>query len=147
MRGELEAEVLRLGITGQVRFLGERADVPDLLACMDVYVQASIYEGMPNAVMEAMAAGKPVVATGVDGTRELIVDGKTGWLVEPSDTRAMADHIVYALKNIAEARCVGETAAQRIAEDFSLDKMILAYDKLYRELAARVDVKGTKADS
>ena len=136
LRGELEAEAGRLGIVRQVYFLGERGDVPDLLCCMDVYVQASLYEGMPNAVMEAMAAGKPVIATEVDGTQELIEDGETGWLVEASDMRTMAERIVYALKNVTEARSVGAAAAQRICRDFSLDNMINAYDQLYQGLVA-----------
>jgi glycosyltransferase involved in cell wall biosynthesis len=78
LRADLEAQAMQLGVAGKTRFLGERADIPDLLACMDIYVHASLWEGMPNAVMEAMAAGKPVVATGVDGTTELITDGETG---------------------------------------------------------------------
>jgi len=147
LRSKLEAQAMQLGITGQVYFLGERADIPDLLACMDVYAQASIYEGMPNAVMEAMAAGKPVVATRVDGTRELIADGETGWLVKPADTKAMADRIVYILKNMTEVRCIGEAASERIARDFSVNKMVLAYDKLYRELLARVDFNGRYGSS
>jgi len=138
LRHELRAKAARLGIAGRVHFLGERADVPGLLACMDVYVQASLWEGMPNAVMEAMAAGKPVVATGVDGTRELITHGETGWLVEPSNAEAIADRIVYVLNNVAEAKCIGAAAIQRVATDFSVDNMISGYDRLYRGLAMRV---------
>ena len=66
----------------------------------------------------------------------LITDGETGWLVEPLDTEVMADRIVHALGNITEARCIGERARERIAKDFSVEKMVLAYDQLYRELAA-----------
>jgi glycosyltransferase involved in cell wall biosynthesis len=134
LRNRLESQATHLGIAGQVHFLGERADVRALLAGIDVYVHASLYEGMPNAVMEAMAAGKPVVATAVDGTRELITHGQTGYLVPPSDPQAMADQIVYALKNVSQANLIGAAAAQRIIRDFSIDHMVSAYDKLYREL-------------
>ncbi len=137
LRRELEAEAIQLRITPQARFLGERADVQDLLACMDVYVQSSLWEGMPNAVLEAMAAGKPVVATAVDGTTELITQGETGWLVKPSDAEALADRIVYALNNLTEAKRIGEASTQRVAADFSIDNMISSYDELYRTLAER----------
>jgi glycosyltransferase involved in cell wall biosynthesis len=134
LRSELAEEARQLEIAERVHFLGQRGDVPDLLACMDVYVQSSLFEGMPNAVMEAMAAGKPVIATAIDGTKELISDGETGWLVEPSDAKAMAEGIVTVLKNPTEARRRGAAAAQRVRTDFSLERMVNAYDQLYRSL-------------
>jgi glycosyltransferase involved in cell wall biosynthesis len=141
LASQLLAEAKRLDMADRIRFLGRRLDIPDLLACMAVYVHASIFEGMPNAVMEAMAAGKPVVATAVDGTKELITDGKTGWLVEPSDPQAMAERLTYALNNVAEAQRIGASAAQHMAQNFSLEHMVAAYDRLYRELVAQA--KGT----
>jgi glycosyltransferase involved in cell wall biosynthesis len=136
LRGKLQAEAKELGLSDRVRFLGQRGDVPALLSCMDVYVQASLWEGMPNAVMEAMAAARPVVATAVDGAKELITDGETGWLVEPSDATAMAERIAHALEDVKEAESVGAAAARRMARDFTVQQMVLAYDKLYRELLA-----------
>jgi len=130
----LRQEASRLGIASKVYFLGERSDVAHLLQCMDLYVQASLFEGMPNAVMEAMASGKPVVATGVDGTQELIEHGKTGWLVESADAGTLAEMITWVLRNQQQAALVGAAAAGRMAEDFSLEKMVSSFDRLFRHL-------------
>lgn len=134
---QLEAEAARMGIAGQTRFLGERADVPELLAAIDVYVQPSIYEGMPNALMEAMAAGKPVIGSNVDGIQELVTHGETGWLVEPCNPQALADRIIYAFENADEAARIGAAAIQRMRSEFSIERMITAYDGLYRDLLSQ----------
>src|ERR1019366_34285 len=86
----LNAEAKVLGLNGRVVFAGERADVPALLPGLTLYVQPSRFEGMPNALMEAMAAGLPVVASAVDGITELINDGVDGWLVPPGDAATLA---------------------------------------------------------
>jgi glycosyltransferase involved in cell wall biosynthesis len=138
LRSQLEAQALRIGIAERTRFLGERADIPDLLDLLDLYVQPSLYEGMPNAVMEAMAVGKPVIATNVDGVQELVADGETGWLVEAGNSQAVAARILYAMENTDESVCMGAAAARRMHNDFSVDRMVTAYDGLYRDLLARV---------
>ena len=134
LRSQLEAEARRIGVIEQTWFLGERADAPALLAALDVYVQPSIYEGMPNSVMEAMAVGKPVIATQVDGIRELIAHGETGWLVEACNAEALAEQIIYALEHADEGARIGAAAARRMRSDFSVDRMVGAYDQLYRNL-------------
>ena len=82
--GEEEASLrtlaLKLGLESRVRFAGYRRDLPSLLGALDLYVDPARFEGMPNALLEAMAAACPIVATAVDGNRELIEDGKHGWL-------------------------------------------------------------------
>lgn len=135
-RCSLEALAKQLGLEGKVQFLGERADVLALLPCMDLYVHASLWEGMPNAVMEAMAAARPVVATRVDGTTELITDGQTGWLVEPCSARALVDRMLHVLGNEDEARQVGAAARELMAAQYGLERMVSAYEELYRGLAA-----------
>ena len=80
-----------LGLAPRVRFLGERAGVERLLPGMDVFVLSSREEGIPNALLEAMAAGRPCVATAVGGTPEVLRDGETGWLVPPADPAALAE--------------------------------------------------------
>jgi glycosyltransferase involved in cell wall biosynthesis len=132
LRQELEAEATKMGISQQTLFLGERSDVQDLLGCINVYVQSSLWEGMPNAVMEAMAAGKPVIASSVDGTIELIEEGKTGWLVKPADVDALSKRIIYALNNREEAMSIGGKAARSVIEKFSLERMISEYDDFYK---------------
>lgn len=137
LRPNLEAKTQELGIQSSVRFLGYRSDVAEVLPCLDLYVQSSLWEGMPNAVMEAMATGLPVVATKVDGTVELIEHGRSGWLVEPANPDALFRAIVDALTNKHEASRVGKVAAERMRAFFSLEAMISAYEELYRELSTR----------
>jgi glycosyltransferase involved in cell wall biosynthesis len=134
--GRLQALSTELYISNKVKFLGERTDIDELLACMDVYVQSSVFEGMPNALMEAMAAGKAVVATAVDGTCELIEDGETGWFVESEKPEMLAEKICYVLKHPEIAGKVGLAATERMAKDFSLEKMTNSYDMVFRELLA-----------
>lgn len=132
----LRSQALEKGIGDHVIFLGQRRDVPNLLGCLDLYVQPSLWEGMPNAVMEAMAAGLPVIATAVDGTRELIDHGKTGWLVEAGNAQALADQILSLMSDRASASRVGSAAAHLMETEFAIEKMVSRFDRLYRELVS-----------
>ena len=131
----MHALTRELGLADCVRFLGERTDIDALLACFDVYVQASLFEGMPNALMEAMAAGKPVIATAVDGSCELVEDGKTGWLIPPENAAMLADALRRALLHPAQAAEIGHAAAAHVTAAFSVEKMVEAYEGLFREFA------------
>lgn len=131
---ELQMLAVKLGVSRQTRFLGERTDIDRLLACADVYVQASHFEGMPNALMEAMAAGIPAVATAVDGARAIIDDGVTGWLTPPNNAEQLAAHICDALRCPENAAQIGANAARSMAERFSVEQMAAAYEALFRSL-------------
>jgi glycosyltransferase involved in cell wall biosynthesis len=126
----LEAQAASLGLNGRVHFAGYRRDVPRLLAGFDVYVQPSRWEGMPNALLEAMAAGCPIVASAVDGICELIDDGMHGWLTPPDDGTALRRAITVALGERAEAARRGAAARERAASCFSLDAMVNAWEKV-----------------
>lgn len=133
MRAALEADAARRGLAGQVRFLGRRDDVERWLAACEGLVLASRWEGMPNVVLEAMAAGRPVVATRVEGTGSLVRPGETGWLVPPEDPAALADAIRELLADADRRRRFG-AAAKNLAADFSFGRMVESYERLYREL-------------
>lgn len=135
--GRLQSTAEDLGIADRVRFLGGRNDVPLLLGLMDVYVHASLFEGMSNAVMEAMAAGKPVVATAVDGTVELIEHDRSGKLVKPGDPRELAEALIETLLDSHAADRLGREAARRVETDFSIEKMVDSFDGIYRRLLER----------
>jgi glycosyltransferase involved in cell wall biosynthesis len=137
LRQKLERQASRLKLNHRVIFLGDRPDVKDLLAAMDLFAHPSLFEGMPNAVMEAMAAGLPVIASAVDGVQDLIVDGESGWLVEPGNVTQLTERIIFALENHALWPAMGRAAVHRIATEFSSSKMIAAYSSVYRDLAAR----------
>jgi glycosyltransferase involved in cell wall biosynthesis len=118
-RRELESRAAALGVAERVVFAGYRDDVPALLAASDVFVLPSRIEGLPLTVLEAMAAGKPVVATRVGGTPEAVVDGETGLLVPPGDIDALAHALDALLGDPVGARVLGEAGRRRAERTFS----------------------------
>jgi glycosyltransferase involved in cell wall biosynthesis len=134
LRSEILDQVERLGIADRVHLLGDRADVAQLVSGFDLLVLASLHEGSPNAVMEAMAAGVPVVATAVGGTKELITDGETGYLAPPADPAALADRIVFALNDADNRAELTSAARRRINTDYGMDRMVGSVERLYDEL-------------
>jgi glycosyltransferase involved in cell wall biosynthesis len=131
-RASLEARIRAAGLEGRVALLGERLDVPGLLAGASLFVLPSHFEGLPSAIIEAMMASCPVVATTVGGNPELVVDGETGWLVPPGDPAALADVLVRAIGSDLDG--VGAAGARRAEERFSVDTMTIAFAALYREV-------------
>ncbi|HVG19537.1 MAG TPA: glycosyltransferase [Blastocatellia bacterium] len=134
LKGDIEDQAARLGIKGRVHLLGDRTDAARLVASFDLLVLASLHEGLPNAVMEAMAAGVPVVATAVGGTKELIADGETGYLVPPADADALSERIAFALANEADRIRVAEAARRFVNAEFGVERMVASVQRLYDEL-------------
>jgi len=126
----LQAQAAGLNLEKRLHLAGYRRDVPRLLGALDLYVQPSRFEGMPNALLEAMAAGCATIATAVDGNRELIEDGVFGWLVAPEDSVALAQAMQAALDDRAEAQRRGAAARQRAIERFSTNEMVRAWEGL-----------------
>jgi glycosyltransferase involved in cell wall biosynthesis len=129
----LRRQALELGIAERVCFAGHRSDVPELLGAVDVLCLASLYEGTPLTLFEAMAAGKPVVATSVDGCRELIEDGKNGLLVPPQDAPALAQALSRVLADAALRRSLGETALAA-SRRYDVAECVRQIQRLYEEL-------------
>jgi glycosyltransferase involved in cell wall biosynthesis len=127
----LKEQARSLGIDERVRFLGFRQDVSALLAICDVFVLPSLSEGLSIAILEAMAAAKPVVTTRVGGNPELVVDGETGILVEPADARGLASAVTRILADPAEARRLGENGLSRVRSRFTMGKMVREYEAIY----------------
>jgi glycosyltransferase involved in cell wall biosynthesis len=137
-RPRLEEEIETLGLTGPVRLAGERRDVPELLAAADVFVLPSVSEGLPVSVLEAMAAGLPVVASRVGGVPEQVSDGQTGLLVEPGDPNALAAALARLIAEPSLRRRLGAAGRARAEQAFDLDPFRRAHVELYsRELARR----------
>ena len=129
-------EAARLGIAGRIVFAGHRTDVPDVLGALDVFCISSLYEGTPLALFEAMAAGKAIVSTAVDGCREVLEDGDTGLLVPPGDAAALAAALERA--DVRRRRCAARSArglARRRAGTTSApaSQMQAFYDELLAE--------------
>lgn len=136
LRDEIKAQAERLGIGARTRLIGHREDSAQLAAAFDVAVLASLSEGLPNAVMEAMAAGVPVVATAVGGVPELIEDGETGFLVPPANPGAMAERIEYALSNADLTGLIAMRGRRLVSERFGMERMVAAVERLYDEVIA-----------
>ena len=128
---DLENQVKVMGISERVMFLGQRNDIPQLLAASDLSVLASHEEGFSNVVLESMAAGLPVVATDVGGNREAVLDGVTGWLVPPGDPAAMAEKIILTLRDLSGAKIQGLRGRMRVKQLFTVKQMVDAHLNLY----------------
>ena len=120
---------------GLVRVLGERTDVPDLILAADLVCLVSAYEGLPITLLEAMALGRPVVASAVGGVPEAVADGVTGWLVQPGDDDAFVEVLVAAASARERWPSLGAAAVARFRERYSLEAMVERYVGLLDELA------------
>lgn len=134
LRAQLTALIDKLGCADRVRILGFRDDVPALLAGADGFVLASDTEGLSCSILEAMAAGLPVVATDVGGNRELVTDGETGYLIPPDDVDALAVALTALAQDPARRKVLAAGALAKVRQQFSIDNTLDAYSALYREL-------------
>lgn len=131
LRMDLEREARELGIASRVKFCGPRKDIPELLKVLDLYVLPSKWEGLPMVILEAMAAGCPIVATDVGGNSTAVVDGVTGTLVPPQDPDALADAVIRLLDSPDLLKTYAEKGKSRFRERFSAETMARQYERLY----------------
>jgi glycosyltransferase involved in cell wall biosynthesis len=125
----------------RIVFTGSRWDIPDLMEAMDVFVLASVIEGFPNVLLEAMAMTKAVIATSVGGIPELIESGENGILVPPSDGKALAQAILSLLEDRGKRAELGARAQEKMREEFTLDRMLNQYEALYLSLLREKGIK------
>jgi glycosyltransferase involved in cell wall biosynthesis len=133
-RPGFESQVKELGLSQNFLFLGRRNDVPQLLASSDIAVLPSLAEGLPNAVLEYMAAGLPVVLSRVGGSEELVEDGVTGLLVPPKDSGSLSTAFLRYLRNPKEARQIAQSGREFVSRNFSFDRLVHEVDELYSAL-------------
>jgi glycosyltransferase involved in cell wall biosynthesis len=133
-RAELEALSAQLGLSQCVHFVGKRPDVPELLNLLDVFVLTSRMEANPVSILEALAVGKPVVATRVGSIPETVIDDQTGYLVDPTDEAGMADRIAKLLLDPARAQRFGAAGRRNVVKNWSVDRMVTGYEELLERL-------------
>ena len=134
-RPVIEEKIQKLGLTEQVRMVGHQENVPDWLALMDVFVLASYAnEGVPQALLQALAMGKPVVATRTGGIPEVISPGETGLLAPPRDSLALAENMSRLAQNQSWRERLAQQGPQMVASRYSLDRMADALEALYTEI-------------
>lgn len=142
--GELESKLRSLastlGLDGRVHFIGRCVDVPSLLSASYACALTSVAEGFSNSILEYMAAGKPVVATNVGGAPEVIVNGKSGYLVASDDDAALAARLTELLNDAENARLLGSRGKRRVGERFSMKTNLGATIQLYYELIREIAV-------
>ena len=128
---DLRREATRIGIDGNTVFIGPRLDMPEVLKALDLYVLPSLWEGLPMVLLEAMAAGCPIVATKVGGSPTVISDGENGSLVEPMDPKALAREIIRLLGNEQLRSYYAKNGLKTFNDHFTADMMTAQYENLY----------------
>ncbi len=137
LRSSIKRSIYSLGLSNRVFLLGERNDVPSILASSDVFVLPSNWEGLPYTVIEAMMAGLPVVATSVGGVPELVEDGVTGFLVPRSDPEALAEALQRLIDDPELRERMGKAGRQKAMCEFTLDRMLRETEKVYEKVLGR----------
>ena len=135
-RTSLEALTRQLGLSDRTVFAGTRRDIPRILPLLDLFVLPSLYEGFGIAILEAMAAGKPVVATAVGGVPEFVVPGETGLLVEPGKAGALADAIGSLVRDPANATRMGMRGRARVLAGFQMSAVVRRHEQVYEACLA-----------
>lgn len=139
-RGEeesaLRAQAAASPAAERIHFLGERADVPEIMAASDLFVLPSLNEGLSMAMLEAMSLGLPVVATDVGGASDILANGETGWLIPSGDVGALVGAIDAALSDPEQARTYATRAQAQVRRDFSIETHVQRLETIYRQVLA-----------
>lgn len=135
LREELQERAAALALGRRMRFLGHRDDVPRILAALDLFVMPSLWEGMPYALVEAMAVGLPVVGSAVPGIVDLIEPGRTGWLAPPADAEGLAAGILQALREEGVSARMAQAGRDLVVREHSRERMLAALAGIYERVA------------
>jgi glycosyltransferase involved in cell wall biosynthesis len=135
LQAATEQRIVELGLADRVRLLGLRRDIPDLLNAADAFVLPSLWEGMPLTLLEASATALPIVATDVGGNSEVVLDGKTGYLVPPQEAKALTQAMLRVMLLSENDRiAMGLAGRAHVVQNFDLERVVDRWEALYREL-------------
>jgi glycosyltransferase involved in cell wall biosynthesis len=146
VQSELEALATRYGVSHRIRFLGQRSDIPALLAAADFGVLTSHEEGFSNVILEGMAAGLAMIVTDVGGNAEAVVHAETGLVVPPRDPNAIGDAILRLSRDPEQRKRFGAAARKRVEKEFSIDKCVKAHADLYEEMLDKIEARKIAAE-
>ncbi len=135
MRVETEQLARDLNIHTSFSFLGFRNDVKDIMNTFDIFLLSSVFEGLPYTLLEAMLLGLPVVATDVVGSRDIVIDGKTGLLAKPGDSEVLAKHLIALLRNSKQRQYMGHQGRFHVEDCFDVSQMIVKNEDIYKSIA------------
>lgn len=138
LRQPTEQLATELGLSTYIQFLGFRPDIQTIMNTFDIFVLSSIFEGLPYTLLEAMSLAKPIVATNVIGSQDVVIDGVTGLLVPPQDPHALAQAILTLLQQPEHRLQMGISGRQRVINHFSLDQMVRETETIYDRLVKPV---------
>ncbi len=147
MKADLSRQIRLAGLSNCFRLLGHRCDIPRLLAASDVFALSSEFEGLPYALLEAMASRLPVVATTVGGAPDAVMDGMTGRLIPPRDPAKLAEAILWMLDHPQQAHAMGLEGRRRFESDFTLERMVKQTECLYRKLLSTESLRRADVQS
>ena len=133
LRGEMEVQVQARNLDNNIHFLGSRSDIPDLLAVSDFFVLPSLWEGLPMALLEAMASALPIIATKVSGSQQVMVSQETGLLIDPGDADQLAEAMATMLTQPEEAKAMGQAAFEQVDSFYSARKQARDHVVLYQQ--------------
>lgn len=145
LKNELERLAKKLGISQNCIFTGRRTDIPEILSFLDILVLPSLSEGFPIILLEAMAIGCPIVSTDVGGVKELIENERTGLLIPPRNSQALAEAIRELLQNKEKTKFLSSSAQTKVREKFSLRHMIDETESIYEQLIRKKGRNGKHA--
>jgi len=140
----LKFKVQGLKLEERVKFLGWRKDALEIISILDIFVLPSLWEGTPNVILESLAYAKPTVATKVGGVGEIVEDQVSGLLVEPASVQALADAIIWVLKNPEKAKEMGNKGKEKVEKFFPIDKMVRETEEIYAESMKKTTLSGIK---
>jgi glycosyltransferase involved in cell wall biosynthesis len=145
LRSSIQELARNLGVTSRMVFLGHRDDVPSLLASCDVFALPSLYEGLPLSLLEAMASGRPAIATDVAGSNEVVQHAESGLLVPPGDPVALGGAIRRLLTDRVEAERLARAGCDRVEREFSVERMVRGVEAVYDQALASPRILGRVA--
>jgi glycosyltransferase involved in cell wall biosynthesis len=146
-RKDLESLIKKFNLVTKVILLGWRADIANILTSSDIFVLTSLWEGLPCSILEAMCCAKPIVTNAIDGIKEIVLDNKTGFLMEPNNYKQMAEKVKYLLLNENISKAMGENGCNLIQEEFDINYALKQHEDLYLNLyydASKSSIKNEK---